>query len=386
MIKKLSLALIGLVLAFLFLEVALRILSYSFPPFVKMDPTVGWSLAPNVQGWTRNEGGKIYLRINSDGLRDFEHVTEKPANTLRVAILGDSYAEAAQVRMEESFWSVLELRLAACPSLAGKKVEVINFGVDGYGTDQELLTLREKVWKYAPDVVVLLFTPSNDVTDNSRVLAVDKEKPFFVEQGDKLILNTSFRDTVQYRVRQTWPIHMYYRMVIYSRVLQLLKQAATLWRQHKLVETVQGTSALGGGKLGLADMSYQRPVEQAWTNAWQVTESILSLMNDDIRAKGAVFLVSTNTRAIQVNPDAEVRRRYMERLGVDDLFYPERRLAALGKTAGFRVLSLAQPFQEYAERNHEFLHFGVGHWNPKGNQLAGELISREICEMHLGAK
>ena len=36
---------------------------------------------------------KAYVRINDDGLRDRAHTKEKPANTFRIAVLGDSYAE-----------------------------------------------------------------------------------------------------------------------------------------------------------------------------------------------------------------------------------------------------------------------------------------------------
>jgi hypothetical protein len=63
-------------------------------------------------------------------LRDREH---DHARTLRIAVLGDSFAEALQITMEEAFWSV---ELQGCPSLAGREPEVINFGVSGYGTAQ----------------------------------------------------------------------------------------------------------------------------------------------------------------------------------------------------------------------------------------------------------
>ena len=381
LIKKLLLVSVGLVFAFLLLEAALRIVGYSFPAFVRMDQARGWSLWPNQQGWTRNEGGKIYLKISSDGLRDVEHPVEKPAPTLRVAILGDSYSEAAQVQMDQSFWSVMGRQLDGCPVVNAKKVEVINFGVDGYGTDQELLTLREQVWSYAPDIIVLVFTPSNDVTDNSRILSVEKDKPFFVYQEGKLVMDASFRASFQYHARESWPMQLYYRAVNSLRVLQLVRQTKNLWRQRKLGEMVQGTTDSGGVKFGLADLSYRQPADPAWKDAWQVTEALLQELNNEVMARGSAFLVVTVTRAIQVNPDPELRRNYVKRLGVDNLFYPEQRIAALGKTTGFPVLTLAQPFVEHAERDHKFLHFGGGHWNIEGNHLAGEMIAHKICEI-----
>ena len=42
---------------------------------------------------------------------------------------------------------------------------------------QEFLTLREKVWKYSPDLVMLAVTTNNDITDNSRALKKTDEIP-----------------------------------------------------------------------------------------------------------------------------------------------------------------------------------------------------------------
>jgi len=95
------------------------------------------ALRPRAEGWSQSEG-KAYIKINSAGLRDREHTKVKPANTLRVAILGDSYAEAMQLSMKDAFWTVLERELGKCPEVDGRQVEVINFGVAGYGTAQEL--------------------------------------------------------------------------------------------------------------------------------------------------------------------------------------------------------------------------------------------------------
>ncbi len=60
-------------------------------------------------------------------------------------MLGDSFTSAVQVPDQETFIAVMEKELGKCAALKNKKVEGVNFGVDGYGTAQQLLTLREKV-------------------------------------------------------------------------------------------------------------------------------------------------------------------------------------------------------------------------------------------------
>src|SRR5438105_14538591 len=132
---KLLLLFVSITFALLVAEVALRIVGFSNPYFYTFDEQMGWTLRPGVSGWFKKEG-RAYVVINSAGLRDREHDKQKPAHTYRVAIIGDSFAEALQVPLEETFWHLLEGELAACPALAGRQIEVLNFGVSSYGTAQ----------------------------------------------------------------------------------------------------------------------------------------------------------------------------------------------------------------------------------------------------------
>ena len=59
---------------------------------------------------------------------------DKPPNTFRIAVIGDSFAEALQVDLDHTFWSVMERKLAEGWRGNGQRVEVLNFGVSGYGT------------------------------------------------------------------------------------------------------------------------------------------------------------------------------------------------------------------------------------------------------------
>src|SRR5882724_4056131 len=200
--KKLLLVLFGLLMGLFMSEVFLRVIGYSFPIFYTTDYFRGFSLRPGLAGHYQREG-ESDVRINSDGLRDREHTKAKPADTVRIAVLGDSFAEAMHVPMEQTFWSQLERKLSGCNAFPGKRVEVINFGVSGYGTAQELMTLRQKVWDYAPDIVMLAFTTFNDVYDNSRALSKTEEVPYFVYRNGELVYDASFRVSPTYRQRDS---------------------------------------------------------------------------------------------------------------------------------------------------------------------------------------
>ena len=174
-------------------ELALRAVGFSSPVFFRSDVDTGYSLREGAEGWWRSEG-EAYVTINSSGLRDREHSKSKPPGAFRIAVLGDSYAEAMQVPMEAAFWRVLELKLQACRAFDGRQVEVINFGVGGYGTAQEILALRHRAWAYSPDLVLLAFLSGNDVRNNVRSLEGDPMRPYFVYKDDALVLDTSFSE------------------------------------------------------------------------------------------------------------------------------------------------------------------------------------------------
>ena len=122
------------------------------------DAHYGWSDKPNWGGWYWRCNGRrfewrAYTTINSHGLRDLERAYEKPPGTRRVLLLGDSVTEATQVPLGNTFATLLESDLRA----RGEPVEVINAGVAGFGTDNELAFFRAEGVRHEPDIVVLVF-------------------------------------------------------------------------------------------------------------------------------------------------------------------------------------------------------------------------------------
>ena len=72
-------------------------------------------------------------------------------------------------------------------------------------------------------------------------------------------------------------------------------------------------------------------------------------------------------------------------MGAADLYYAERRFRAVGEREGFPVYNLAPDLQAYADRTKVFLHgFGAqrgnGHWNEEGHRVAGEILTRRLCD------
>ncbi len=405
LLGKLALVLIGFLFGAGIAEIALRVVGYSYPEFYRLDQARGYALRPGVEGWYRKEG-EAYVRINSDGLRDREHSITKPPDTIRIAVLGDSYPEALAVSQEEAFWSVMERKLQECNVVPGKKVEVLNFGVSGYGTAQELLTLREEVWKYSPDVVMLAITTNNDIADNSRFLKKTDQIPYFVYNDNRLTLDDSFKTSRAFLWRQSSISGFGRWLRDHSRFVQALIQIhhalkiqSAAWRagQPRAAQPdPPPTNAHGQStqredqlsrseELGIDNLIYLEPGNAVWNDAWRVTEGLILEMRNEVKSKGAQFVVVTLSNGPQVLPNPDLREAFEKRLGITDIFYPDNRIKSLCIREGIPVITLAPELQKSAEESKTFLHgfgenIGNGHWNAVGHRTAGELIAKKLCE------
>lgn len=108
--------------------------------------------------------GPTSLKTNSFGARDREFERSKPPGTLRIVVMGDSYAFGQGVAMEEAFPKVIERALAA--RLPGTRVEVINFGVQGYSLGQAVSRFIADAAAFSPDIALL--APIADDLDPTR--------------------------------------------------------------------------------------------------------------------------------------------------------------------------------------------------------------------------
>ncbi|MCP9455890.1 MAG: SGNH/GDSL hydrolase family protein [Nitrospira sp.] len=227
------------------------------------------------------------MRINSQGWRDREHDLSKQPGIIQVAVLGDSYVEAFQVPEDQTFWAVLEANLASCYAKQARslKPEVLSFGASGYGTAQELLVLRHKVWTYNPDIVLLAVTTGNDIRNNSRWLESDKLRPFFFYQGEELIKDDSFHEPVLRKSNSVWR-RVVVRLSDHSRVLQVAIEAYVRVRDA----IASGGKRAGIGELGLDDEVYRQPITAEWKDAWKVTEGLISIMHREVTQQGKKIL------------------------------------------------------------------------------------------------
>jgi hypothetical protein len=386
-------------LTVLLMELALRALGFSRALFYQPDSLVGWSGRPGAQGVNLDEGS-AEVRISSAGVRDREHSIVKPADVWRVAVLGDSYTDALQVAEDKRFTSVIERLLTECDAGGGRRVEVLNFGVAGFGTAQEYLLLRDRVLRYAPDVVVLAFLPGNDITDNVRALDPSlASRPYVtLNASGQIAWDRSFEGSRSFRIKSSSIYRALLSASDFSRVVQAAFFVRDRWRYKRFVaadrEEMQGQLAKAS-EPGLSAGVYAPPRTPEWRQAWSIAERLIEEMSRLTAQSATRFVLVTLSSAIQVDPDLKRSSAVAERYGVADLFYADDRLHAFAIQRGIEVLSLARPLAEYARRNSVLLHgfpgktqmlgmnmnaLGSGHWNERGHQAAGEMIARYFCQ------
>ena len=176
--QKLLATVLGIVLALAAGEVLLRIVGapevapvrrgrfqLSADPRLVFEPVPGLASAGSPDSFLEYEG-----RSNRLGYRDRDHALAKPPGTYRIVVLGDSIAAGYRIRRtEDTFPALLE------QSLRGLPVEVLNFGVTGYNTAQEVETLRTRALAFHPDLVLVAYCHNDRRPPDPRIVQALRE-------------------------------------------------------------------------------------------------------------------------------------------------------------------------------------------------------------------
>ncbi|MGB0713119.1 MAG: SGNH/GDSL hydrolase family protein [Gammaproteobacteria bacterium] len=383
-IQNLLLLLASTLVALLLAEGGLRMAGMHGAWFTELDPDLGWRLQAGVQGWHTKEGNTL-VTINSEGMRDRERSKAKPDDVYRIALLGDSFIEGLQVHADETLNARLEQQLSQCDAFTGTRVQVLNFGVSGYGAVQAALAVKYKAADFSPDLAVLGFDTVNDVRDSYRPISPQPYRPFLIENTDgSFSVDNSFRDTTFYRSRSQWHWNLYYKLLGHSRLLQLVK------RLYSGATGLNRETVAPDGQPGKEEGNYQSylpPTDEQWHAAWRHSEAAIELFQNNARASGAKALMVVLGTGIQIHPDPDHRSRMAARFGVADWLDPDRRLLEIARNHDLPALSLTEPMREAAEQGGKALHYlsdrtrTWGHWNALGHATAARILGDRICAM-----
>jgi len=124
-------------------------------PSLTADPALGWRLKPSQTTRLRWEGYDYVVTSNSLGFPAPEYPEHKEPGVIRIMTLGDAFTSAEGVNTDQAWPRLLEGDLAQ--RVAGRRVEVLNFGVTGYGPVQYSLVFEKYAPIYQPDLLIIGF-------------------------------------------------------------------------------------------------------------------------------------------------------------------------------------------------------------------------------------
>ena len=400
-----SLILGGIMIFFIILEIglALNIPFLGYEGFHNIErgeslyyQEIGFGTSSNrVVEHTTSEYRVIY-HFNSFGFRDKEHTLTKDSNTLRIVVLGDSFSFAQSVPFEQSFPYLLEQKLNSNPSIQ-EKIEIINLGMWGFGTDREYLTLKYIGLMYHPDLVILAFYTGNDVRNNY----VEFENRYcHVYQDENISLNMRpFFIIDESGELEELPFQVPAAAIASTGnegndngnlIFDFLKKFRSPSYLYSKIKDFQRQKVSKGYKVNGVPIDYYvyAPDYSAdWQEAWNITKALILKVDEKSKEKGAQLLLVSLTDRKQVHNEywqkalathPEMNNMYW------DLEKPEKILTDFSAENNINYLPLLTPFKEYVNRTNEKVHGHYdGHWNANGHKLAAELIYKKLIEDRL---
>ena len=374
---QLGLLLGTLILALAAFEGVCRLAGVDFNPNPnwRFHSLLGWTQERSVEYDIRVSGDPVHVEFNSMGFRDLEHSLEKPSGVRRVVVIGDSFSEAIQVNLEETYWHQLQTLLNK--NHPQTRWEVINLGVGDFGTAQAWLALTEFGLRYSPDLVVSQIFPLNDICNNTIELAGlcksqnDYSRPYFVEASDGLEL--TWAQPVRHRLRSN--------LVSFG----LLEKAYTLVRRQAQGQTVDELHSariaerqFPGDPL-LYTFAQQDDQIEPIATGWRITEKILEDTNSLCRSRGIGWMALVIPFEARVGPGwNNFALSYPDLKMVQD--YPEKRLGRLFDRLGAPAVFLKPVFEEHLD---VFFPGRGGHLNPAAHALAAQAIHDQLVQSGL---
>ncbi|HSD11260.1 MAG TPA: SGNH/GDSL hydrolase family protein [Candidatus Binatia bacterium] len=360
----------GLLFAFCLIEITVRLVYPQGDYFSTFDPVIGYTHVPGMHGRPMLPGSfDPAVTMNSYGFYDHEYSRQKPNGTVRIAVLGDSYTEALQVSLQDTFHKLLELKLT---NATGKKVEVLSFGVGGFGTCDEYLVWQAYAKQFDPDIVIVAFLTLNDISDNANSFVTNTARPRCYLASDGSVAFVPPQEPLKNKLLR--PI---YRRSHAARLgFKMLKILAAARATHG-EDCVAQRSAM-------MSIYYDEDTEEN-AYGWRVTERLLTDLRDEVAREGREFYVVS-----LANPEQTDRAVWEEQFAqcpalkdkANDIFRPDKRLKDIATRNGIALLQLAPIFQREYEDKGVAMHLPMDrHWNAAGHRLAADQMGAWLLDV-----
>lgn len=332
------------------------------------DSSLGFRLKPDFSGRRAIEGiFDVIEYTNSMGLRGQREYGPKPDSTFRLIAIGDSFTYGWGVSFEKTFEQRLERLLNA--NISKRRYEVINIGVPGYNTAQELKWLDQVGAQLEPDIIMTGLYIGDDLTQNARLISEGHQqietqsKQFYKSEEPDVNFISSLKAVIADN----------------SEAYRLLRE-----RFHRLREAIQGRQKPSGSNAWWLDQ-YRKDFDLNNNAGYLHTQTLLNQLAQWSRDHHARFLVVLIPDRSQLSFDYW-QKSIQDIVSFDpdnyDLMKPNRWLLEYGQYAGIPMLDLLPTFRSVAET--QPLYFEEDrHWTDAGHLLAAEALHRFLHDQQL---
>jgi hypothetical protein len=350
--------------------------------FCEYHPLLGWAAKPDVEGVLRSIDVEHRVLQNRWGFRGKAHPEERTGRP-RVLVLGDSFVWGYGVEEGQLFTDLLE-RESVPP------IEVINLGVSGYGTDQELLLWREQGRRFRPDVVLLVVTPYTDLLDNVRDERYGYPKPLLDLQAPGPLRATNVpvprRDSGLWEWVEDAPEAERRRHALQglaqrsALVAAALRAAARSETARRRLEERAILPRRVPGAMG-EEVFYQAPPDPRLRYAWKALLRIVRELRAEVKADGAVLVVAVVPSVVQVY-DALWSEMVAERSKPPRARWARERpgrILTRALAGEVTVVDLLPRMREAAQQDPYLYYPWNRHWTQSGHRVAADALQETLA-------
>jgi hypothetical protein len=334
---------------------------------------LGWVNPSGVESGYASRDFDVTISFNSFGMRDKPRSFKKNKR-YRIAVLGDSMVQAIQVPDDAVFTRLMEK--------AVDKIEVLNFGVSGYGTTQELLMYEILVERFNPDLVVVMANGFNDPFDNSIRLqelggGASQEihlRPFYVKgpQGELTLVDPILPEETKKKSRFRSVKSFLKKFLIVRLGNDIRRDGWTrVWGSFNRRRNAAGKhQAAVETKIPLESVSREiekREKSPDWQEAWALTAEIFKLFAEKVKENGSqLVIVSCPSEPVDIVQDTE------------KLSALDENLKHIAGELGVDFWAMTPDFRYYIQEKKldpPHLHFTRdGHWRDLGHRVVADSL------------
>ena len=313
---------------------------------------------PNAEWVIRTKDYRTHIRTNSLGFRGPEMPAEQKGEELRVLFLGDSFVEAKQVEEEERFAERTGALLAA---KLGKSVVTRALAMGGSNPALELLYYREIGREFAPDIVVQVLFPENDL------LPMEGPYTFRTESGDLMLENI----WVEPAPPCPWKCEMLKRNSILRALYHSLRRK----------ENRETTDPRQLGDYYWYTNEGQDVLKRE--NRWEVLQTLVNTLRGEVERDGGIFLTVLIPSGFEMQPAWQ--GEYLNESPLTRESWNINQLLSTAENALHResipMLNLRDTFAGTVSDEDPLYYKSDPHLSLRGHEVAAQAIAQAILQI-----